>query len=208
MTLANKITASRLVLAPAFFAIYLLPRFFPPVFALTPPSGTGDLLLVGAPWTVFVLWMLFVGSAVTDMLDGMVARKRGETSDFGKFFDPFADTLAQVTYFFCFVVGGILSPVLFLVVLYREFSILFIRNLMLRKGIAMGARISGKIKTVTYILTVGLALTASSVQRLGMDDGFYRFFATAASVVFGVSVIFAVISLFDYISVYRKAVKF
>ena len=204
MALANKVTASRLVVAPIFFIIYLLPRFFPSTFSLTPPYGE-RVLFTGAFWTVLILWFLFVGSEITDMLDGMIARKRGEISNFGKFFDPFADTLTQVTYFFCFVIDGILSPVLFLAVPYREFSILFIRNLMLKKGIAMGARIGGKIKTVTYVFAAGLALLASSVQRLGMSYEVYRLFVIAASVVFAVSVIIAIISFFDYVSVYRKA---
>ena len=194
MTLANKVTASRLVLAPLFFVIFLLPRFFPAVFA--------DAHLL---WPVIALWALFIGSAITDMLDGMIARRRGQTSDFGKFFDPFADTLTQVTYFFCFVIEGILHPVLFLAVLYREFSILFIRNMMLRKGVAMGARIGGKIKTVSYITAVAVALLAFSVQRLGIFSDFYRHLVTAASIVFAVSVVIAIVSLLDYISVYRKA---
>ena len=205
MTLADKVTASRLVLSPVFFVIYLLPRFFPSIFAAQPPSGELNSLFVGAPWTVPVLWILFVGSEITDMLDGMIARKRGEVSDFGKFFDPFADTLTQVTYFFCFVIDGILPPFLFLAVLYREFSILFIRNLMLKKGITLGARIGGKIKTVTYVLAGGLALLVSSMVRLGIGGTFYRGLTIAAEGVFMVSVIFAVVSFFDYVSVYNKA---
>ena len=204
MTLADKVTSIRLILAPAFFVIYLLPRFFPAVFAVIPPSAEGDFMYIGAPWTVFVLWFIFVASEVTDMLDGMIARRRGEVSDFGKLFDPFADTLTQVTYFFCFVVDGILPPLLLLAVLYREFSILFVRNLMLKKGVAMGASMSGKIKTVTYIISGGLALMASSVLRLGMGGEFYRAFTIAAVAVFAVSVIIAAISFFGYVSVYAK----
>ena len=204
MTLADKVTSVRLVLAPVFFIIYLLPRFFPDVFAVPPPSGGGVLSFIGAPWTVPVLWILFIVSEITDLLDGLIARKRGEISDFGKLFDPFADTLTQITYFFCFVIDGILPSLLFLAVLYREFSILFVRNLMLRKGIALGARMGGKIKTATYILAGALALLASSVVRLGIDAGFYRALIIAAVTVFIISVIFSVISFFDYLSVYMK----
>ena len=207
MRLADKFTSSRLVLAPVFFVIYLLPRFYPSVFAVVPPMGEVSPLFVGARWTVPVLWILFVVSEITDFLDGMIARKRGEMSDFGKLFDPFADTLTQVTYFFCFVIDGILPPLLFLAVLYREFSILFIRNLMLKKGIAMGARMGGKIKTVTYVLSGGLALLASSVARLDITNGSYQVLTKAAEVVFVVSVLIAVISFFDYVSVYRKTTK-
>ena len=191
MTLADKVTSSRLIVAPVFFIVYLLPRFLPAVFT-------------DARWTVPVLWILFVGSEITDMLDGMIARKRGELSDFGKLFDPFADTLTQLSFFFCFVLDGILPAVLFLAVLYREFSILFVRNLMLKKGVALGARMGGKIKTVSYVLAGALALMASSVLRLSIGGGFYRWLSVAAGVVFLISVLIAVVSFFDYLSVYRN----
>ncbi|MDR1863553.1 MAG: CDP-diacylglycerol--glycerol-3-phosphate 3-phosphatidyltransferase [Treponema sp.] len=194
MKLADKVTSVRIILAPVFFVIYLLPRLFP-------------ALSLGTLWTVPVLWGLFVGSEITDMLDGMIARKRGEASDFGKFFDPFADTLVQVTYFFCFVIDDILPSILFLAVLYREFSILFIRNLMLRKGVAMGARISGKIKTITYILAGAFALLASTATRLGLNNAYYRVLCGVSVVIFIVSVIMSLLSFFDYYSVYKKAPK-
>jgi CDP-diacylglycerol--glycerol-3-phosphate 3-phosphatidyltransferase len=197
MTLADKVTSIRLVFAPIFFAVYLLPRFFTSVF----PA------VFSAQWTVAVLWALFVLSEITDMLDGIIARKRGEVSDFGKLYDPFADTLVQITYFFCFVIDGILPSILFLMVLYREFSILFIRNLMLRKGITQGARMSGKIKTITYILSGGLALLASSVMRLDLGIELYKGLTIAAEAVFLVSVLIAAFSFFDYISVYVKTSK-
>ena len=206
MNLANKVTASRLVFAPAFFVIYLLPRFFPSVFAIEQaPSAISDVLFTNIFWLMIVVWVLFIVVEITDLLDGMIARKRGEISNFGKLFDPFADTLTQVTLFFCFVIDGILPPILFLAMLYREFSVLFVRNLMLKKGVAIGARMGGKIKTVFYITAAGLALLAASVQRLGLADELFRAITVAASVVFGISVLIAIISLFDYVSVYRKA---
>ncbi|MDR2617736.1 MAG: CDP-diacylglycerol--glycerol-3-phosphate 3-phosphatidyltransferase [Treponema sp.] len=192
MTLANKITSVRLILAPLFFVVYLLPQFSSKLFE--------SLTL----WTVPVLWIIFIVSEITDFLDGMAARKRGEVSDIGKLYDPFADTLTQLTYFFCFVIDGILPALLFLLVLYREFGILFIRNLMLRKGIAMGARMGGKIKTVTYILAGSCALLASSVRRLGLDNSLYRITSITACVIFLISVILAAYSFLDYVSVYRK----
>jgi CDP-diacylglycerol--glycerol-3-phosphate 3-phosphatidyltransferase len=193
MTLADRVTSARLILAPVFYFIYHLPRFFSEF-----PKAAGL-------WTVFVLWIIFIISEFTDFLDGFLARKLNRISDFGKFFDPFADTLTQITYFLCFVQDGILPGFLFLLVLYREFSILFVRNLMLRKGIAMGARISGKIKTVAYILTIACALFASSVVRLGSTSPLFRFFSIVALVVFCISVVLSIVSFFDYISVYRKS---
>ena len=195
MTLADKITSSRLVLAPIFFVIFLLPDFLPLNF-----SALQALIL----WTIPVLWIIFLASEISDLLDGIVARKRGEVSDFGKLFDPFADTLAKITYFLCFVIYGIFPSFLFLIVLYREFSALFIRNLMLRKGIAMGARMSGKVKTVSYFIAGTLALIASTLIRLNLFEEFHQWVVLAANVVFVFSVLLALISLFEYISVYLK----
>ena len=185
MSLASKITFSRIILAPVFFIIFLLPG--------------------KETWTVPVLWLIFIVSELSDMLDGLVARKQNEVSDFGKLFDPFADTLLQVTGFLCFVIVGIFPAVLFLLVLYREFGILFIRNLMLKKGVTMGARISGKIKTVTYIIAEAVALLAVSMQRLNVLEFLVPILKTGALVIFVISVVVSLVSFFDYLLVYKKA---
>ena len=192
MTLATKFTFVRIALAPLFFIVYLLPRLFPTRFG-------------GAAWTVPALWFIFIAAETTDMLDGMAARKRRETSDFGRLFDPFADTLMQITCFLCFVLDEIFPAILYLLVLYREFSILLIRNLMLKKGAAMGARLGGKIKTVAYILAGAAALLTMSLRRLALFEPLQDYFKTGAVVIFLISVVFSVVSFFDYLSVYRKS---
>jgi CDP-diacylglycerol--glycerol-3-phosphate 3-phosphatidyltransferase len=201
MKLADKLTSLRIIMAPLFFAVYLFPGNF---FQTLLPAEWFELDI---KWTVPVLWALFILSEVTDLVDGMVARKRGEVSDFGKLFDPFADTLVQLTYFLCFVLDGIFPTFFFIIVLYREFSILFLRNMMLRKGIAMGARMGGKIKTVSYIAAGSLALAASTAVRLELDPVFWIIFSRAAPVVFAVSVFFALLSFADYVRVYRSQGK-
>ena len=170
--------------------LYFLPRFFPAV---------GPAL-----WTLPILWILYILSEVTDLIDGKVARKRGEVSDFGKLYDPFADTLVQITFFFCFVIDGILPAFLLLIVIYREFSILFIRNLLLHRGITLAARMGGKIKTVSYIVAVGFALLASSLGRLDLGGDFYRWAIIAATVIFSLSVIISIASFIDYFIIFIK----
>jgi CDP-diacylglycerol--glycerol-3-phosphate 3-phosphatidyltransferase len=193
MNLADRFTFSRIILAPVFFAVYFLPLLLPAQYAN-----------IGA-WTVAPLWIIAIFAELTDMFDGMAARRLNQTSDFGRLFDPFADTLLQITGFFCFVIDGIFPMALFLVVLYREFGILFVRNLMLRKGVVMGARKSGKIKTVTYITAEAVALLYVSLRRLGVADCLQPVVKIAAIVVFCVSVLFSVLSFFDYVSVYRSS---
>ena len=184
MTLADKITSSRLILAPLFFVFF---NYF------------------DSFWTVIVLWAIFIVSELSDLLDGMVARKRNEISDFGKLFDPFADTLTQLTYFLCFVMEGILHPFLLLAVLYREFAVLFVRNQMLSKGVTLAASMWGKVKTITYIMAGALALAASSVMRLGFPESeLYAGLSLAAVIVFAVSVFLAIVSFLDYVRTLKK----
>ena len=197
MKAADKLSALRIILAPVFFIIYFVP--------LWNPAGLTRHFPGFSAWSIPVLWLIFVVSALTDMFDGMVARRRKEVSDFGKLFDPFADTLAQLTYFLCFVLDGILPAILYILVIYREFGILFLRNLMLRKGIAMGARMAGKIKTVAYISACALALLAVSIRRIGLADCFGTVVSTAALAVFAVSAALAVFSFADYVRAYRSA---
>jgi len=191
MNLADKFTLLRIILAPVFAIVYLVPVFFPTQFA-----GY-------AVWIVALLWVIAVFAEFTDMFDGMAARRLNQSSDFGRLFDPFADTIMQITAFLCFVIDGIFPVFLFLVVLYREFGILFIRNLMLKKGVTMGARISGKVKTVTYISAAAIALFYSSLQRLGAIEAFQPVVKIAAIAAFSISVFFSVMSFFDYLSAYR-----
>jgi CDP-diacylglycerol--glycerol-3-phosphate 3-phosphatidyltransferase len=197
MKVADKLSALRIILAPVFFIIYFVPMWN--------PAGLTRYFPGFSVWSVPVLWFVFIVSELTDMFDGMVARKRKEVSDFGKLFDPFADTLVQLTYFLCFVLDGIFPAILYIVVIYREFGILFLRNLMLRKGIAMGARVTGKIKTVTYIGACALALLTVSIRRIGPAGRFGTVVSTAALAVFAVSVALAVFSFADYVKVYRSA---
>ncbi|WP_304226280.1 CDP-diacylglycerol--glycerol-3-phosphate 3-phosphatidyltransferase [Gracilinema caldarium] len=190
MTSADKITSIRLILAPVFFIVYFIPVWFP---------------ALGALWTVPVLWVLFIIAELTDLFDGLVARSMNEVSDFGKLFDPFADTLVRITYFLCFVVDGILPALLLMIVLYREFGILFLRTLMMKLGIAMGARSGGKLKAVAYMIAGILALIAASLRRVWHNAALYDLTKTAAIIIFAISVIISLGSFIDYYRVYKNA---
>jgi len=192
MNLANMLTLLRIILAPVFVVIFFLPKEF-------------SIILVP------VLWAIFIISEITDYFDGLAARKLNLTSDFGKLFDPFADTLLQLTYFLCFLIDGIwhyrfFSLALVLIVIYREFGILFLRNLMLKKGVTLGARILGKTKTVSYITAVSAALVAVSIERIKILGSFLplEYFRIGALVIFAISVVFSVISFIDYLLLYFR----
>ena len=195
MTLADKLTFFRISLTPIFFIFYQLPVWAPSWFKN------------GSVWTVPVIWLIYVISEVTDLLDGFAARKLNETSDLGKLLDPFADTLMQITCFLCFVLDGIFPAFLFLLVVYREFGILLIRNLMLKKGISMGARISGKLKTSFYVAAGGFALLAMGIQRSEFFTFILDYVIIAANIVFAISVLISIVSFIDYLLFYKKTAE-
>jgi CDP-diacylglycerol--glycerol-3-phosphate 3-phosphatidyltransferase len=71
----------------------------------------------------------------------------------------------------------------------------------------MGARMGGKVKTVTYITAGGVALLTVSFQRLAILEHLIPYFKTGALIIFIISIIFSLTSFFDYLSVYRGTKK-
>ena len=193
MTLADKITISRIVLAPLFFILFLF------------PSGADGLLRQNLI-VLAALWLLFIYIEISDWLDGKIARSRNEVSDFGKLLDPFSDTLVRLTYFLCFVHIRILPVVPFLLILYREFGILFLRVMMMKKGVAMGARKGGKLKAVFYMLTGLLCLGSVTLETLGFAS-YIPAVNTGAIILFIIAMIIAIISFIDYFVLYLKTGK-
>ena len=109
-------------------------------------------------WTPRLALILFVAAALTDWLDGHLARKWKIESDFGRLFDPLADKLLVVVTFVGLLGVGLL-PVWFVsLVVAREFLITGIRLVAGQKGVVLAAEKVGKHKTVTQMLTAILGL--------------------------------------------------
>ena len=151
MTLSNKFTLSRAVFAPVFYLIFNLPLWT-------------DSYILGVISACIMIPALAV-IEVTDYWDGHYARKYNEVSDFGKLFDPFADVILNLTVFLCAVEAGYMPFVLFILIFYREFTQSFLRMAASKKGIAIAARMGGKLKTVFYIITGFFFLTLESYTR-------------------------------------------
>ncbi len=181
MKLADFFTTIRIVLAPIFFFLFFFPEW----------AGYGNRI------SVFILIPLFIFMEFTDFLDGYYARKQNLVTDFGKLFDPFADVLANLTVLFCFVLAGYFSAILFLVVLYREMGIMFVRMLASRKGVVIGARKGGKLKTVLYIVAAGFSLAIESTVRMGIDMG--NLLSIVRSINFGLYILAVLVSVGSFI---------
>lgn len=188
MNTADKITMSRLVMAPVFFVLFTYPLF-------------------PARITIFILWALFVAIELSDLIDGKVARASGEVSDFGKLFDPFADVVARLTYFVCFAFRGIMPLWILLIILYREFSVMFLRMLLGFKGIAMGARPGGKLKAGLYMASGLLSLLFITVGEFGLFPDALPVFEGILAAVYVVAGAASLASFVDYVIQYRKITK-
>ena len=151
MKIADIFTLIRIILAPVFLIIYFVPEWF----------GFGSVL------SVWILLPLIIFAEFTDFLDGYFARKTNQVSNFGKLFDPFADVILHLTVFFCYTISGYVSPFIMLLFAYREFGMLFVRLLAAQKGVAIGARKGGKLKTVLYVVAGFFSLFLECAKRLG-----------------------------------------
>ena len=129
MTTANKITMVRILMIPFF--IY---------FALQYDKTSLIIALV-----------LFCLASVTDFLDGYIARKYNQVTDFGKFVDPLADKLLVTAALLIFIEKGIFPSWMVFIVLAREFIITSLRNVAAAKGKVLAASWTGKVKTCVQI---------------------------------------------------------
>ena len=117
-------------------------------------------------WTAWLAVALFVGAALTDWLDGYLARLWKMESDFGRLFDPLADKLLVAVTFIGLLGAGLL-PVWFVsLVVAREFLITGIRLVAGQKGVVLAAENVGKHKTVTQMVTAIIGLLLLAVDPL------------------------------------------
>mgnify|MGYP006283184949 FL=1 len=191
MNLANALTASRLVLSPVFFVLFFLPEW------------TGSYQLV----TVILLWVVFLAIEISDVLDGAVARKQNIVSDLGKLFDPFADVISRLTYFITFAAVGIMPVWIVLLILYREYTIIFLRMMMYRTGTAMAARKGGKLKAVFYAVAGGAGILVAMARWIDSLSPYQGPIEIFALVVFLVALFLAYLSLSDYLIVFFRHMR-
>ncbi len=133
LTVATQITLSRIVLAPVFIAVFFY-------------DGDSDFSNNHLVFQVTAL-LLVISSAVSDWLDGHLARKWGEVTTLGKYLDPWSDKISTMTTFLCFLGTGWASVTIVALIYYRESAVETLRTLAAGEGEVIAARRSGKWKT-------------------------------------------------------------
>ena len=145
MTLASKITLVRVAFIPLFMVFMYL-------------SGGNPGLWMWLSLGVFII------ASLTDYVDGQIARKCNQVSDFGKFLDPLADKLLTIAAMTMFCEWGHMAAWALMLVLTREFAVTGLRLVAVGKGKVIAAGWSGKIKTASTMIGLCAMMAFPSVD--------------------------------------------
>lgn len=150
MNTPNRLTMSRILFAIGVFVLFALIRR---------AQAGNEVLQAGLPTFGWVGLILFIVAALTDVLDGHLARRRKIVSDFGRIADPFADKIliCGSLVFICATDGlsDIVPPWAVVVILAREFLVTGIRGFIEARGKSFAARAAGKLKMLLQSVLVG-----------------------------------------------------
>ncbi len=139
----NALTWMRIVMIPLFVGVY----YFPPTW-LTPPQQN------------LIATVIFTAAALTDLLDGYLARKLNQVSAFGAFLDPVADKLMVAAALIVLVDLNRLNAVIAVIIIGREITISALREWMAQLGAGKSVAVSmvGKVKTVSQMVAIPMLL--------------------------------------------------
>ena len=147
----NVLTILRIILIPVFVVVFF-----------STPAGRDRI----------AAFVIFAAASLTDMLDGMLARKLNQITDFGKLFDPLADKLMVVTAMACQAIAGVFPWAAVIIVAAKELVMLLGGLFMLSKNVVVYSNYVGKTAQVFFIASLLLSffhpsLEASSFRLLG-----------------------------------------
>ncbi|MEW5802315.1 MAG: CDP-diacylglycerol--glycerol-3-phosphate 3-phosphatidyltransferase [bacterium] len=176
MTLPNKLSIIRIFLVPVLVTV-LLTRF-------SMPLALGIFLL----------------AAMTDWLDGYIARKAKQTTTFGKLLDPIADKLLISSALISLVEMGLAPAWIVVVIISREIAITGLRSVAASQGMVIAASKLGKYKAVSEILAISfLILDKFPFSILGG--------ISLGRILLWVAMIMAIISGIEYVIQFNKNIK-
>jgi CDP-diacylglycerol--glycerol-3-phosphate 3-phosphatidyltransferase len=124
------------------------------------------LMHVDWPGAATAAFWLFIGAAISDWLDGAIARRRGMVSNFGKFMDALTDKILVLGIMIALVRHDEDLPIVFvLLTLGREFMVSGMRMVVAAKGVVVPADGGGKAKTITQMIAIGCLLATPMLEN-------------------------------------------
>lgn len=115
---------------------------------------------------------IFIFAALSDFLDGRIAKKRNMVTDFGKLMDPIADKILVLAAFAAFVQLHLIEAWMFVIIIFREILITSLRLFALNKGKVLSATRVGKHKTVSQMLVIFVILGSIVFKEAALDLDF------------------------------------
>ena len=168
MNVPNTLTVLRVIMIP-FFVLFML----------------GDITSVDK----YIALGIFIAASLTDTLDGYLARKNNQVTNFGKFMDPLADKLLVCAAMICLMDLDRLPSWIVIIIISREFIISGFRLIAAEHQIVIAASMWGKFKTTFQMIMIILLIL----------DLNYPFSGVVNMVVTYIALILTVVSLIDYI---------
>ena len=141
----NILTIARMLITPIFLAV---------------------ILMENLPHRFLIACLIFSIGSITDAIDGHLARKNNQITNFGKFLDPIADKILTTSALLAFMSMGLCNIWIVMLVLTREFAIASIRMIAASGGVVIPANIWGKIKTVSQMTFTILIMLLGEVWEI------------------------------------------
>ena len=145
MTLPNILTCLRVLLIPVFMVL---------AYQNNLPCDIAALVV-------------YVVACITDYVDGHLARKNNQVTNFGKFMDPVADKLLVMAALLIFVEDGTIAAWMVAIILGREFIVSALRMVAASEGLVIAANMWGKAKTMITMITLIFLLCPIGPVMLG-----------------------------------------
>lgn len=183
MNTPNKITVFRMFIAPVFLVVFFL--------------NIEHKMLFSA--------LIFALGAITDAIDGHLARKNNIVTNFGKFLDPIADKMLVTAAFLAFMQVGICNIWIVMLMITREFAITSVRLIAAAQGVVIPANIGGKIKTVFQMVSLISIMVIGEINEvfsLGLP------LSVISNVMLGITAVISVVSGLVYLWDSRKVIDF
>lgn len=144
INLPNVLTLVRILLIPVFVMLLIDP--------------TPDRALAAA--------IVFVVAAVTDLLDGYVARKTGQITKLGRLLDPIADKLLVLSALILLVQVDRVSALVAILIIAREVAVTGLRAIAASEGLIMSAEVTGKYKMALQVIAIVLLVLEGTVVEV------------------------------------------
>lgn len=154
----------------------------------------------------FILIGTMAIAELSDVFDGLIARRRNQVTELGKILDPMADSIFRLSVFLTLTQGFVQLPLwLVLFFFYRDSIISTLRTICALRGVSLAARLSGKVKAVVQASATFLILTLMIPYAFGFLE--LEFFQTISRYIVLAAVAYSLFSGIEYLLANHSYIK-